>query len=163
MVAFFLLVLCVYFAGHVVWLPFWCTPTLSCAFFKVMIVGPSFSGKSASCRILANYACRMYRTPLLVDVDPNDVRVCVWSVVRVCDVTMLHMACFHSTVLAVALCYSPLLCCLLCLHSPVAVWGLFTTRIFLGCRAVWVLPPSHNLPMLFWAFSRRSPWYVIVR
>ncbi|EGD83524.1 hypothetical protein PTSG_04133 [Salpingoeca rosetta] len=39
---------------------------------RIMVVGPDFSGKSSCCRILANYACRMYRTPILVDVDPND-------------------------------------------------------------------------------------------
>eukprot|EP01147_Barroeca_monosierra_P001813 gene1813-4913_t len=39
---------------------------------RVMVVGPSFSGKSTVCRIITNYACRMFRMPVLVDVDPND-------------------------------------------------------------------------------------------
>jgi polyribonucleotide 5'-hydroxyl-kinase len=36
---------------------------------RVLIAGPSDSGKSTTARILAAYACRVDRTPLLVDLD----------------------------------------------------------------------------------------------
>eukprot|EP00049_Salpingoeca_infusionum_P015399 m.299334 g.299334 ORF g.299334 m.299334 type:complete len:268 (+) comp15869_c1_seq2:3617-4420(+) len=39
---------------------------------RVLVVGPKGSGKSTTSHILANYAVRTYRKPLLVDVDPAD-------------------------------------------------------------------------------------------
>ena len=37
----------------------------------IMIVGPSDCGKSTLCRILLNYAVRLGRTPIFVDLDPG--------------------------------------------------------------------------------------------
>lgn len=37
----------------------------------IMVVGPSDCGKSTLCRILLNYAVRMGRTPVFVDLDPG--------------------------------------------------------------------------------------------
>jgi len=44
---------------------------------RVMVVGPPESGKSTLCKTLVAYACKVGRTPLVVDLDPMDNSVSV--------------------------------------------------------------------------------------
>ena len=39
---------------------------------RVLICGPTECGKSTLCKILTAYACKLGRTPVLVDLDPHD-------------------------------------------------------------------------------------------
>jgi len=39
---------------------------------RVLVAGPSECGKSSLCKILTAYACKLGRTPVLVDLDPVD-------------------------------------------------------------------------------------------
>jgi polyribonucleotide 5'-hydroxyl-kinase len=39
---------------------------------RVLVVGPAESGKTTLCKTLVAYACKVGRTPLWVDLDPND-------------------------------------------------------------------------------------------
>jgi polyribonucleotide 5'-hydroxyl-kinase len=51
---------------------------------RVLIVGPPESGKSSLAKILTAYACKLGRTPLLVDLDPADNMVSVPGTLAVC-------------------------------------------------------------------------------
>ena len=44
-----------------------------------MIVGPTDVGKSTLCRILCNYAAKIDQSPILVDIDVGQVRLCLPS------------------------------------------------------------------------------------
>lgn len=44
---------------------------------SLMIVGPTDVGKTTVCRILCNYAVRVGRTPIFVDLDVGQVVFCV--------------------------------------------------------------------------------------
>jgi polyribonucleotide 5'-hydroxyl-kinase len=49
---------------------------------QVMIVGPGDVGKSTLCKLLANYAARLGRAPILVDLDVGQVRsrICIYRI-----------------------------------------------------------------------------------
>lgn len=47
---------------------------------RVLVAGPSDHGKSATCRILSAYACRLDRNPLLIDLDVGQTTVVPGSI-----------------------------------------------------------------------------------
>lgn len=54
---------------------------------RVMIVGPPESGKSSLCKTLIAYAVKVGRTPLWVDLDPNDNAISVPGTLAVAPMT----------------------------------------------------------------------------
>ncbi|GKZ00178.1 hypothetical protein MPSEU_000971000 [Mayamaea pseudoterrestris] len=54
---------------------------------RILVVGPPESGKSTCVKVLLAYACKLGRTPLLVDLDPSDSSVSVPGTLTVCPYT----------------------------------------------------------------------------
>lgn len=54
---------------------------------RVMIVGPPESGKSSLCKTLVAYAVKVGRTPLWVDLDPNDNAISIPGTLAVAPMT----------------------------------------------------------------------------
>ena len=59
------------------------------------MVGPKDVGKSTLCRLLVNFASRLGRAPILVDLDVGQVYIdsvffysCIFQIVKLCLVTL---------------------------------------------------------------------------
>jgi polyribonucleotide 5'-hydroxyl-kinase len=59
-----------------------------------MIVGPMDVGKTTLCRLLLNYAVRMLRRPIFVDLDVGQGQISVPGTIGKDEFLLLHLYCF---------------------------------------------------------------------
>jgi polyribonucleotide 5'-hydroxyl-kinase len=66
---------------------------------RVLLCGPQESGKSSVAKILTAYACKLGRSPLFVDLDPNDNSLSVPGTLAVCPLNReaLSVECYATT------------------------------------------------------------------